>query len=369
MNRLKIFICLVTISIVFIAHVNKMFSKNFEKKLKQNEKYIQFECKYEDVCGGWADRLKAIMSTYAFSLVTERKFLLKMSKNCDLKAILEPNEINWDYKQFNLTNFTKVTLNLGKHASQVFKTAKSDLLSQYSNKNLIVIKSQYMFSKTLTENPHLKVKIEKMGYDKNKFNLAFQFKNWYEKLFRLNQNHRLRYEFLLKKLKPDKNYNLICAQIRIGDHGHRGESDPRISQDFWSFIYTKFLSYKKKSIKYSIFVTSDREYVKTEAKKYFKNYKVVFTNNSSIHIDKLKRKENCRLWQNVIFDFHFMQNCDIGIVSHSGFGILSMWNRINPFKDLYVYTKKDQTQLKRNYWLRNNLTFLRYANLNDIYFP
>ncbi|RNA40493.1 hypothetical protein BpHYR1_036995 [Brachionus plicatilis] len=144
-----------------------------------------------------------------------------MTKNCDMKEAFEPNEINWDYNQFKLTNFTKKVLHFGKHSSLNFKDM-TDFLSEYSHIDLLVIKSYYFFSKFLLDKPDFKIAIEKMGFGPHEFELAFQFKNWYQKLFRLNKKLQERYESTLRKLKPIKNTNLICAQVRIGDPGHIG---------------------------------------------------------------------------------------------------------------------------------------------------
>ena len=60
-------------------------------------KYIKYEClKINRLCGGWADRLKGIISTYALSLIMNRTFVMKITQPCHINAILQPNEINWD---------------------------------------------------------------------------------------------------------------------------------------------------------------------------------------------------------------------------------------------------------------------------------
>ena len=90
-----------------------------------------------------------------------------------------------------------------------------------------------------------------------------------------------------------------------------------------------------------------------------------YIEKSSKHIDF---SSNCENNENVIIDFHLMQHCDIGIVSHSGFGILALWNRPNPFENLFVYTNHNQSNLKKSYWNRKNMFFKKYSNPDDIYF-
>ncbi|RNA37766.1 hypothetical protein BpHYR1_023949 [Brachionus plicatilis] len=70
---------------------------------KISNKFIQFECTISgQFCGGWGDRLKGILSTYAISMIIDREFTIKMTRDCDLRRILEPNEINWDHEQVPL---------------------------------------------------------------------------------------------------------------------------------------------------------------------------------------------------------------------------------------------------------------------------
>ena len=62
-------------------------------------KYIQYECNVpHKVCGGWADRLKGIMSTYALSMILNRSFLLQITQPCYIETLLQPNQINWNTK-------------------------------------------------------------------------------------------------------------------------------------------------------------------------------------------------------------------------------------------------------------------------------
>ena len=366
-KNLHYFYLIFLILLIFFFFI---FNLKFELKFKPREKaekYIQFECTQTDVCGGWADRLKGILSTYAFSLITKRKFLIKMTKSCDLKNVLEPNEINWDYSQLSdkIIN-SSLVLNYNWNFALLKKFSREKiLLSDYTAKNLISIKAYFMFSDSLSDNPYLANKIWQFGYKLSEFKIAYQIRSWYKKLFKLNKRLQIKHDLYLKKLKPSKKTKIICAQVRMGDPGHVGQTDKNASLDFWHFINNTFLN---TSDKFSIFVTSDRENVKFEAKNFFPFQNVVFTDNSSLHVEKLKSQNGCNEFEKVILDFHLMQHCDIGVVSHSGFGIMSMWNRKDPFKDFYIYTKKDQVMFKKNYWNRKNLVFIKYNNLSSIFF-
>lgn len=365
MKKKNFFILIIFFLIVLLNVIN---ANNLSKILFVEEKFIQYECSENDICGGWADRLKGLMSTFAFSLITDRTFLIKMTKNCDLKNILEPNEINWDH---NIIVSKKISSKVLKYAwnyalSDQFKKEK-EILSNETDNSLLIVKSGFMFSDALSENPNFTEKIKKLGYNQTKFKIAYLFKEWYKKLFKLNNRLEKKLEKFLKKLKPLNNSKVICAQVRMGDPGHIGQTDVNASVNFWHFINKTFLQ-SKYSNQYSINITSDTEQIKQEGKNFFVNHNVFYNDKSSNHVEIKSQENGCQSLENVIFDFHLMQYCDIGVVSHSGFGILSMWNRPDPFKNLYVYTKKNQKKFKNDYWNRKNLTFLKYSNLNDIYF-
>ncbi|RNA28787.1 hypothetical protein BpHYR1_007328 [Brachionus plicatilis] len=321
------------------------------------------------MCGGWADRLKGILSTYAFSLIMNRHFLIRINQGCDLIKILHPNKINWHYDQTPRATISTVLIKYEwKYwVSQKIRSEK-ELLKKYSDTNLIRIKSGFMFSDSLAKNPFYKKIINDLGYEQSKFKIVYQFRKWYGELFKLNQKLQLKYENLVSSIKP-RNTKLICIQIRTGDPKHVTESGTKITLDFWNFVKTKFLeSTKYLNTNFSIYVTADREFVKKEAKEYFPNHPVFYIEDSSVHVEKQININKCLDMENVLLDFHFMQNCDIGVVSHSGFGIMSMWNRPDPLKNLYVYTQKDQKAFVKNYYNRKNLTFVKFSKLNDIFF-
>ncbi|CAF0995158.1 unnamed protein product, partial [Brachionus calyciflorus] len=343
------------------------------KENSKFDKFIQYECGQTDLCGGWADRLKGVMSTYAISLLTDRQFKIKMTKNCDLKKILEPNEINWDYEQVPTKNITVKELNLGWNFG-LYNLFKDDisLFTNLNTTNLIKVKAGMNYANRLRENSNLKEKIEKLGYEQSKFHSAYQFHKWYKQMFKLNKQTQKKYDEFLKKLKPNSHSKLICCQIRKGDPHEREYKEKYQERSFWNFINQTFLNSSNSSSNYRIFVTSDLEYVKLDAKNYFKNNEVFYSENSSVHLDKDLSKNECHKMESVLFDFHVMQNCDIGLVSHSGYGILALYNRPDPFKNFYVYSKQvnlNDPNERNNFFLNlKNLTFIKYTKPDDIYF-
>ena len=62
---------------------------------ESSELVIGYRCTTSWRCGGWGDRLKGIMSTYALSLVLNRSFSIEITQPCPLESMLLPNKVNW----------------------------------------------------------------------------------------------------------------------------------------------------------------------------------------------------------------------------------------------------------------------------------
>ena len=159
---------------------------------------------------------------------------------------------------------------------------------------------------------------------------------WYKKLFKLKPHLQIKYEKFLKKAKPNNDTKLICAQIRLGNRMTKsGFIDVEFTNRnntllYWNFIDKLFID-KLPDRNYMIYVTADDESVKQEALSYFEADKVIFSLNSSSHIDKDVKGCSSEI-ENIILDFHALQLCDMAVISQSGFGYLGLWNRPIPNK-------------------------------------
>ena len=118
-----------------------------------------------------------------------------------------------------------------------------------------------------------------------------------------------------------------------------------------------------------LFVTSDYEQVKEEAKRVFGAHKVLVNPGSNLHINfqlDASSQTACAQMEKILLDFWLLKECDMAVVSHSGFGLLGTWNRKIPNENLYVYT--NQEIIKQRYWQRENLHFVKLDDLNNFFF-
>ena len=315
------------------------------------------------------------MSTYAWSLLTNRKFLIKMKHPCPLDEILEPNEIKWNEQIPNEQSLSKSQYYLYWDPDYMNKFKYYDLLNSLNNDetDIIEIRTGGLLLNKFSQNKLLHKRIKQLGYKPNEFKLHYLMHSWYNKLFKLTEKSNLEYNSVyLNKINP--NTHLICAQIRIG--GKKGPTgilddiftNRKETHKFWDLIRTKFINNNNNNRNYLIYVTSDIQEIKSEAKKQFGSDLVLTNDKSSIHIERdFNRLETtCDKQQNsIILDFHLLSRCNKAVVSQSGFGILGVWNRPEPNKDLYIFTNQNLTN---DYWNRNKLHFKHFNSLDDLYF-
>ena len=81
------------------------------------------------------------------------------------------------------------------------------------------------------------------------------------------------------------------------------------------------------------------ESVELEAIKEFGKERVIRIDGLNTHVDKeTNLSDDCTRIEKPLLDFHFLQNCDKAVITQqSGFGQLGLWNRRNPYKNVFVY--------------------------------
>lgn len=286
-----------------------------------------------------------------------------MTHPCPIEHILSPNEIDWNLPLNEPVNRDQYFVYWDPH--QINKFQHLDLLSLSKKTDLIEVRTGAALVNKFHSNKKLHKRIRELGYEPSKFKLHYLIYEWYGKMFKLNSKLKTEYEAYLREIKDKK---LICAQIRVG-----GQNDDQFTRrtdvkKYWDLIRDKFIT-KIKNESYMIYVTSDMQDVKQEAKKEFGLSRVLTNEKSSGHLDKSFQDSatNCEneSIENIIMDFHLLQNCDMAVVSQSGFGLLGLWNRKEPSKDLYVHTNQNLTN---DYWNRDNLRFLKVTDLDNLYF-
>lgn len=350
-----------------------------------NKKYVVYECR--KACAGWADRLKAIMSAYAWALLTNRTLLLSMNRPCPIEKMYQLNQVDW------FTDLKFIQPELDKRESWFdkpkikivdrmvnyglgdYNQLKSENIMEYEpDADVITINTGIMFMNAFGYNDHLKGKIRQLGYDPARFTVQYMLYEWYKQLFTLHPAQEKEYQRFIQQTRKREGYKLICAQLRVRGNivtdfrGRKLEAvKKKTNEAYWNFINDTFLSKLPDKDKYMIYVTSDSEQAKKSAIDHFGADRVItFEDSGHYFIDFNYIFDNCKNILKVILDFHVQQECDMGVVGHSGFGLLGLWNRPDPAKDLYVYSTEHF--IRTGVFTNKNLTFIQLqGELLDVF--
>jgi len=303
------------------------------KNISEEKKYVVYECTKERLCGGWADRLKGIMSAYAVSLLTDRYFLIYHDRPCLLSNFFEKNS----YFLNQTLSYSQSTKLIHMDNNGYRESLRSKEAFNFTSKYLL-IKNNLDWIEPISTNKIYKKKLNDLGYNVTDFRIQFLFKDWYSKMFKLNERLNAKYLKFLKKAKPTPNTKLICAQVRVGGDGDAVFMDKNKTNTYWNYIRNNFI---QNLTDFRIFLTTDRNYVELEAINEFGKKYVITNEGPNNHLDKISEfKLNDEKLDRIFLDFHSLQNCQMAIVSESGFGKLGVWNRNNPNEMLAMYSNK-----------------------------
>jgi hypothetical protein len=301
---------------------------------ESNSKYVVYECTSNRLCGSWESRLKGIMSSYAWSLITNRKFLIRHEKPCLLTNVFEPNEINWNIK--NITKMQNSNFKVFDYIDNVkFKVSLTNYTQFDTDETFIVFKNNLDWLEPLSKNKIVIERLKNLNIDPNEFKLPIIFQKWYIKLFKLNKNFQLLYKKFLSKINTNKNGKIICAELKIANK-RDSFTDKKITMKFWDLIRKNFV---KNDQNYKLFLITDAKKIEIEAIKYFGKNKVVINEGLNVHLD---RENTCKNTDKTFLDFHSLQNCDMAIFSENGFAKLGLFNRDEPSSYLVMFSKKQK---------------------------
>jgi hypothetical protein len=382
-SSLKSKLAILSVSLVVIYYALASFTNKRNKydeliRPRTRQKYIHYECKY--ACGGWADRLKGILSAHAWALLTDRHLVIDIESPCPLEKLYDTNSIDWtqdldfvrhESSKFNFWPSVKHKRRIIEYGWNDWRSLETENILEYGKEyDIISLNSGLMFMNAFSANPHLKNRIKELGYEPSRFKLQFLIHEWYAKLFKLKPEMEKVYQDFLTKTRKSSGYKLICAQIRTRKPFIANEKLAR--REYLDFIESTFMP-KVKEGRFKIYVTTDNEKVKSEFAERFGAENVLSFTDSSSHMAYdfkwlfgSNLNSTCQKNRNTLVDFHMLKECDMAVVSHSGFGLLGVWNRAQPEKDLYVYSTEDF--IKTGVSTNNNLKFVKIDDLNTFHF-
>lgn len=299
------------------------------------------------------------MSAYALALLMDRRLIIDLPKPCRLEEFLEPNEINWLFSSIssNYSHLTKYHFYIDYNDNFIRNTLfKKNLLKFKRHKDVILFRTGFNLIRHLSLNPEHHAKIKSLGYSVKSFNLENVLNDWYKKLFKLKAHLEPTYLNMRKASKPTNQTKLICAQIRVGGGTDTQFMHPNEVKLFWEQIRRKFIP-SLGADAYMLFITTDKSFVIDEAIKEFGNEKIIGFRDRSFHIST---KNTCNKIGELYLDFDMMGVCDMGVISHSGFGLVGILNRANKLDLANFYVFTNPYEKKKKLVSNKNLSFHRF---------
>lgn len=131
--------------VIQITSNSQLSPNQIESKKK---KFMIYECTRP--CGGWGDRIRGLISTYAWSLITDREIIINITHPCKFEELVVPNEINWNRSITDLianrelaSNFTSFEFSKENKHYLMRDFYELDLVNFESDKDVIFVRVNY----------------------------------------------------------------------------------------------------------------------------------------------------------------------------------------------------------------------------------
>ncbi|KAK3599057.1 hypothetical protein CHS0354_024385 [Potamilus streckersoni] len=291
-------------------------------------RYLIDTCVDEDQCFGWGDRQRAIVTTYLVSLLSGRQFGIYMTNPCALENFLAPNKLNWIVKKDELDslctrNFYMYNVHLQHNRQhQMIETADFQTLFP---EDVIYFHTAQDYLPSIRRN---KLTADKIPW-LHRYTLGEAYGYIMKLLFTPNNNTQKTVTELLSK--HVKNQTLVCAHVRMGIVGFDTLRTPKSELHvIWDFLHRY-----NDTNKYKLYVATDMNETKAQAKKLFRDQ--IFDTVGII--DQMHRSKSCEVFRRVIVEQEILTRCDILMLTQSTMGMIAAFTR-NTNNGLYCFYKE-----------------------------
>ena len=324
----------------------------------QTDKTMVYSCR--SWCNGWGDRIRGIMSVYILALLTRRRFMIDMNIPCPLARFLKPNIVNWTFTDSKLPSGKKRTrlviadmLPNNKGNDRLISIISSkDFVSEWESYDDVWITTHGYFVTRALRNPLVNSSWLigqlplTMATDKTLFALFFEL------LFMPTKTLVQSVDRILR-LPYDR---LVCLHIRKG----RNPSNPidagfplrkNITKTMIAFLDKMTGNVTGKVTQ--IFVTSDSDAAIKEVGQHFLG-SVVTVPGPILHIDQvhhssrrsLDKRSICEGFLKVLTEFLVLGECDVSILSRSGFSVWASRRRVKSNEPVYLHEDSNQSIIR-----------------------
>ena len=302
--------------------------------------FLVYKCLDRQMCGGWGDRQKGIISVYLLALLTNRHFVIQYGSPCELTKFLIPKAYDWTLCSQYIRGLPSTEIqNMGWNNLKW-------LISNISSQNdiftspVVIVRTNQIWITQIQSHPKVAQMIPwavgKTIPEVDGLVLS--------QLFQPS-------EYLAEGLKTfldrtSTNKQLICTHLRMGKNPTIPKDNTRTQPDVIAIF--EFLRQFDKSPKYSIYVASDSEEVRESVKGNFTNGYTV--DLPIIHVDRYfkdQRSVACDGLYTVLLEQHILSSCDVLILTRSNLGAMAAYMS-QKLQEKFIYFAPNQTILPVN---------------------
>ena len=302
--------------------------------------FLVFKCMKKEICGGWGDRQKGIISTYLLSLLTNRTFAIHFTSPCKLTEFLQPNSCTWT-KCYNYivsvphskTKTIKMMFD-GKTSMSAIKKFQDSLetidLKKPFEKNVVFIRTNQIWNEHILAHPKAK---ERIPWAVGK-TIAEVSSLVLDRLFRPKAFLQ---EEMARFVRNVSHRQMVCSHIRIG-RNPTIPLDDMLKYGSPNVTYVlEFLHRFEDPSKYVLYVATDSEKIRNNVKKKFVNS--ITIDMPVIHVDRYAKVQDgvaCNGLFTALLEQYILSRCDTLLLTRSNFGAMAAYMSIK-VQDLFIY--------------------------------
>jgi hypothetical protein len=323
-------------------------------------------------CNGWGDRVRGIVSAYVLALLMRRRFMIDITVPCRLTQALLPNIVDWRFKKSLKINRNKrkqlelqlMYQDVNSELEMLKKIESEDFITIWKPYDDILITTDAYFITPALSNPYTNSSwlIGRLPLREATQELFFPL--LFELLFK--PNHAIVKAVNAIIQLPYR--KLVCVHIRQG----RNPTNPldnifptrtNMTSTMIDFIRNHIRIAKQKHTR--IFVTSDSDQAIADVSEHFPNLTVTVP-GKIMHIHYIGRSKNqtlstkeiCDGFMKTLVEFFVLGECDVSILSHSGFSSWATRRRIDADGTVFVYQDHTRHISQMNISYRGTKPFL-----------
>ena len=301
-------------------------------KTCEHIKFIVFVCFDRQLCGGWGDRQKGIITTYLLAMLMNRSFSILVDKPCDFSRFLVPNEYNW----MSCYQYVRKIQQSKTNYSSIKRFMNCTAFDNCTEERVIFIRTNQIWISRLIAHPKA---VQRIPWALNK-TIAEVSKIVLEKLFRPSDVLESAIQNFTRQIGDRQ--KLICSHIRTGKNPTLPKDNSRFSARNISAVF-RFLKTYDDIEKYAIFIATDSENIRRLVEFNFTNF--LSTKLPIVHVDRITKQQAtvaCTGLFAVLLEQHILSRCDLLLLTRSNMGAMAAYMSSKSQK-LYILYHLNQT--------------------------